>query len=463
MSMQSIIQLPGRWITFEGDSVSIGDTRPRLEQPAWLFCEFEGGVSSVISLEGSTAHAVALIEKRLRADGLIDGEGKILIHKHRSMGAGYQTLFTAVPLDIWQQTYAWAEAQPDHCLVVPITSLMWNAIKSGEGLVIHAGRQFAVLALRKHDIIYRSSMAYSEDPSDLAMTVGALAQQVADDLARNDENAEPVSFHWCPLLVPEPAQGEVSIQTSLAEIFSVNTGTSVRQAPTQLFVDAANNRWHSAIDWMRSKSSTRIAVNPLPSRVGYLAEWALPMASAASLFIAIALGALGARWTLNAGEAEDRANAVSAEIAQIEQQTLQLRDSISMPAGFDAALDFVGKAKQLADGVDPVSGLELVREAAQDQVRILRLRVDEPAAAQAGAAPALAGSTQARTLRVDGMVDAERGTPGMQVALFVERLRRAGFDPVPVDPQSGGATRAGGGIFSYLIKRPLPALTEPTP
>jgi hypothetical protein len=106
MSMQSIVQLHGRWLAFGHDTVAVTDSRPRLEGPAWLFAEFEGGVSSVISLEGSPAHAVALIEKRLRADGMIDGEGKILIHKNRSMGAGYQSLFTAVPLELWQQTYA---------------------------------------------------------------------------------------------------------------------------------------------------------------------------------------------------------------------------------------------------------------------------------------------------------------------------------------------------------------------
>jgi hypothetical protein len=225
MSMQSIVQLHGRWLAFGHDTVAVTDSRPRLEGAAWLFAEFEGGVSSVISLEGSPAHAVALIEKRLRADGMIDGEGKILIHKNRSMGAGYQSLFTAVPLEVWQQTYAWAEAQPDHCLVVPLTSLMWSAISHGEGLVIHAGRQLCVLAVRKHDIICRSSMAYSEDVTDLTMTAGALAQQVADDLARSDEDTEPMRFQWCSLFVPaaEPGQTPMNAAGPAASIGCVPT------------------------------------------------------------------------------------------------------------------------------------------------------------------------------------------------------------------------------------------------
>ena len=461
MSMQSIIQLPGRWITFEDDNVVLSDTRPRVEQPAWLFCEFEGGVSSVVSLEGSPAHAVALIEKRLRADGLIDGEGKILIHKSRSMGAGYQSLFTAVPLDAWQQTYAWAESQPDHCLLVPITSLMWNAIKSGEGLIVQNGRQFSVLALRKHDIIYRSSLAYSEDASDLAMTVGGLAAQVADDLSRNNEDgSEPMTFHWCSLIMPAPIPNEHPESVALAEIFSANTGCSVRQVPMRNFKDKDGRFWLSAIDWMRSKASTSIAANPVASRAAYLAEWALPLASCASLMFAVALGALGARWTLAASEANERATSINQQIAQIEQQTHALDGNVRIPQGFDSALGFVEKAKNLAAAMDPVSGLRLIQDAARDEVRVLRLRVEQPAAEQ----PISSATTDNRTLRVDGMVDVDRGTPGMQVALFVERLRRHGFNPVPLDPQSGGGTRAtSGGIFSYLLTRPSSSPAEPTP
>jgi hypothetical protein len=71
----------------------------------------------------------------------------------------------------------------------------------------------------------------------------------------------------------------------------------------------------------------------------------------------------------------------------------------------------------------------------------------------------IAGLREA-TLRVDAVVDPGQGTPGMQIATFVERLRRAGFDPVPLDPQSqnAAATRSAGGFFSDLLRRPAPAI-----
>jgi len=107
-----------------------------------------------------------------------------------------------------------------------------------------------------------------------------------------------------------------------------------------------------------------------------------------------------------------------------------------------------------------------VRDAAAGQVRILRVKLEEPATARAapGMPPAPPPAAGDYTLRVDGVADPWRGTPGMQVPAFVEGLRRAGFDPQPVDPQGGGMnTRSAGGFFSYLLKRPPAAAAEVRP
>ena len=91
MSLLFAVQQQHGWLTFDGGHVSRSDSRPRLPRAAMAVADFEGAVSNVIALEGSAAHAVALIERRLRADGLVDGEAKVLIHKTRTVGAGYQT------------------------------------------------------------------------------------------------------------------------------------------------------------------------------------------------------------------------------------------------------------------------------------------------------------------------------------------------------------------------------------
>ncbi|KRG88303.1 hypothetical protein ABB34_00420 [Stenotrophomonas daejeonensis] len=455
MSLLFTVQQQHAWLVFDGAHVTRSDTRPRLPRAAMAIADFEGAVSSVLALEGSPAHAVALIERRLRSDGMVDGEAKVLIHKTRTVGAGYQTLFTAVPLDTWQQTFAWAEAQPDHCLLIPATSLLFNALKPGQAVVLQSGRQISVLALLKHGMLHRSSLAYSDAPDDLAMTAGALGEQIADDLARGEDNLEPLEVKWCPLLVPNPGEGQPWLDDSLREVFSARSGLTVSTVPVRRVLDNAGNEYRSGAAWMERIAGTAIAVNPSGSRAAYLAEWALPWASAASLVFALVLGALGARWTLSAHEANTRSEAISAQLGELETRIQSLAGKAAMPDHFNDALQFIERARTLQQGIDPVAGMGLVREAAAGQVRILRVRVEEPSPAGAPARAPGAPVVAAPTLRVDAVVDAAHGDAGMQIPTFVERLRRAGFEPVPLDPQaSATASRSAGGFFSYLLKRP---------
>lgn len=474
MSLMFAAQQQNRWLVFDNGLVSFSDTRPRLPRAAMAMADFEGAVSNVISLEGSPAHAVALIQKRLRSDGLVDGEAKVLIHKSRTVGAGYQTLFTAVPLETWQQTYAWAEAQPDHCLLVPTTSLFWNALRPGQALVLQSGRQLSVLAVRRNDMVYRSSLAYSDHPDDLAMTAGALAEQLADALADGEDNLQPLDVQWCPLLVPKPAEGRAWVDEELREVFSARSGLKITSVPLRKMVDEAGNEYRSGAEWLARTANASIAVNPSGSRAAFLAEWALPYASAASVVFALVLGTLGARWSLSAHDANQRADGVDAEIAQLDASIANMEQRARMPDRFEQRLQFLDRARMLQQGIDPVAGLDLVRAAAEGQVRILRVRIEEPA--PAGAPPPMPGEPPrltVPTLRVDAVVDAGRGVPGEQIPAFVDRLRRAGFDPVPLDPQAGASTAStSGGFFSYLLRRPpapapavaaVPAMAGGTP
>lgn len=461
-----ILQQQDSWLLFDGDSVTRTEARPRLERPAMVMADFDGAVSSVISLEGSPAHAVALIQKRLRSDGLIDTESKILIHKTLVRGAGYQTLFSAVPLEVWQQTYAWAESQPDHCLLIPATSVVWRALKAGQGLVLQSGRQVSVLVQLKHQLVYRSALAYSDDGTDLMMTVGALADQVAVDLDKGEDGLEPPQMWWCSALSPQPQEGEAWPDDMLREVFSARSGLRINPVATRQVRDAEGRQFRSGIDWLAQHMSAASAVNPRASRVAFLAERLLPAASAASLVIAVALTAIGARWVLTARHADQRSEQIQQQVQALEAGIAQLQSRSQIDPAFEATRNFVERAAQLQAGIDAVAGLRQVRDAADGQVQILRLRVDTPKAAAPampvgmGMAPAPNAAAPERVLRVDGVVDPAQGTPGMQVATFVERLRHAGFEPVALDPQANGVNARGGSVFSYLLKQ---AATGSTP
>ena len=125
------------------------------------------------------------------------------------------------------------------------------------------------------------------------------------------------------------------------------------------------------------------------------------MASAASLVFALILAALGARWALTGSEANARADQLGTEIDAIEQRIATMQAQQAMPEGFAPVQAFVERAVRLQDGADPGASLALVRDAAAGQVRILRVKLEEPPVAVAPpgmpAAPAPIMTTSRRS------------------------------------------------------------------
>lgn len=535
MSTLSLLHLDGRWLSFDGDRVRHLDARPRLDRAAIAITDFDGAVSQVIALEGSPSHAVALIERRLRADGLIDNESKILIHKTKTVGNGYQALFTAVPLDRWQQMFAWGEGHDDHCLLMPSVALLWRMLRPGRGIVLHSGRQFTFVACLRNRIVHASALAFSETENDLTMTVAALAERAGRELAGADEALETLTVEWYgsltrapgdagnnrivddggmgartrdsaaalldddtptqrtaagdtpapfgeaaadadadadadamtfdgqfdqagatpPVVGPPAASPAPAVQPggiargrwtdeALLEIFSANSGTTVRLGPHTMVRDDDGALYRSGIAKLVAGATALAAVNPPASRLMYLAERVLPWASAASLLLALALGGLGGRWALAANDAHGRAEALDAQIAQVETEIAGLQSRQALPESYPQLLRFVERAGRLQRSLDPNAALRDLRVAAGSDVRILRLRL-EPADAEQG-----------ERLRVDGMVNhqLDRDSQGMQVARFVQRLRAIGYVPEAIDPQMGSVrSQSPGGSFSYQLRR----------
>jgi len=529
--MQLLLHQDGKWLSFDGDRVTALDGRPRIGRPTIVVTDFDGAVSDVTSLEGSPSHAVALIERRLRADGLIDGDSKVLIHQLRTVGNGYQALFTAVPLDRWQPMFAWADGQEDHCLLVPTIALLWKRLKPGRGVVLHSGRKVVFLAALRNSVVHASALAFSDSREDLSMTVAALGDRAGTLLSADDGALEPLVIEWIGVLTPLPTPagagtgtigrgsvrrsdpvldrwpaadeaptertvarkppaaisddadaamtfegqheyvhspsapaanekpeafaarpavtgesgGAAPLDESLLEIFAASSGASVTLAPHVEVADPGGRRYRTgALPLLRS-ASTGVAVNSGAARAMFLAERVLPWASAASLLLALGLGALGGRWALAAHEERSRAEALRDEIVALDTRTAALGQQQAIPANFPALASFIQNATTLTSALDPTATLLVIREAAGVDVRILRIRLDTTV-------------PDRPTLRVDGLVnhgaDVRQRDRGQQIARFVQRLRDAGYVPVAIDPQVGNAgTGAPGDLFSYQLAR----------
>lgn len=537
MSRQLMLHVDGRWLSFDGDRVTVSESRPRVVQPTLVATDFDDAVSDVVSLEGNPSHAVALIERRLRSDGLIDGDSKVLIHQLRTVGNGYQALYTAVPLDRWQAMFGWAEQQDDHAMLLPLVGLLWKRLRPGRGIVLHSGRKVVFLAALRAGVVHASALAFSDSREDLAMTVAALGDRAGDLLSADEGAIEPVAVEWIAALTPLAKPGAVTtagrppsrpaaaasddasigdvptertakseaaaspepamsfdgqeeyapspagpaglarpappssaparpagkagdhanqpLDETLLEIFAASCGASVTLAAHVDVTDAEGRRYRTGAVPLLRAASPMVAVNSGAARAMFLAERVLPWASAASLVLAIGLGALGGRWTLAAHDEGARTDDLRAQVAALEESAAALEANAAMPAEFPALAGFIGRATALGQALDPAATLLVLREAAGTDVRILRLRLDTVV-------------PDRPTLRVDGLVnyasDRGSGDRGQQIARFVQRLRDAGYAPVAVDPQAGNAGgSAPGGLFSYQLARVPNAQPGATP
>jgi hypothetical protein len=440
-----ILHADGRWFAFDDARVTVSTARPVPSGPAIVVSDFDGAVADVTALEGSPTHAVALIARRLRADGLVDNEAKVLLHKTRTVGAGYQALYTAVPLDRWQSLFAWAENQVDHCLLVPITALLWQCLRKGKGIVLRGGRQLVFMGLAGERIVYVSALAFSDDPDDVAMTVDSLAERVAMELGEDDDAPDALDVTWYQSL-EYLSDLSPSREEGYVEAFARATGASVALGSQTRLVDGEGRSCRSGFPALGEHAGAMLSVNSGQVRGAWLAERALPWAAAASLALAVVLATLGGRWTLQAHAANENAEQLRQEAGSIEGTIASLAERQKLAPAYPAVLAFVEKAAALRGGLDAEAAVADVRHAAAGQVSILRVRTEPDGP-----------DGKSNVLRVDGLVHPLAGAAeGSQIALFVQRLRDAGYEPVAVDPNTAGngGGQSPAGFFSYQLRRP---------
>jgi hypothetical protein len=428
MNEAIIFHMDGKWLLFEGESVRAVQEYPRLEAPAMVLTDFGGALSGVSSVSGRSAYAGALIGRRLRDEGLVDGETRVLIHRRVKDSGGFLCLYTAVPMDAWRRMQSWAQNQKEHCLLIPQTAAMLRLLpREGNGLVFRCGRRISLLFQRRDGLDYFSALSLSDDRSDLLTCVGTLAARLpgqAFDPARNAAN-----LSWFSLSGPGGADGEDDV---LCAAFSEISGIETTCAPTESY-RGASGECRVALSALRPIFSERLAINPMRARFDYFAEKRLAQAGwcagiAALLFTIGGVALLWQASEINARAVQDKERA---ERAQAIAQSVQGEAPPAFPASrFHATRDLVDLIAGAQTGIDPSAFLRKLRLASGDKVKLLRVSVG-------------------KEIIVEGWVDQTGGNDG-PLAGFVTQLRRQGFSPEAVDTSSTVNTRRTG-FFAYRL------------
>lgn len=434
------------WLAADAKHVQPIQAYPTFARSFNVIETFDDSPSGVVRLQGKTDHAAALIERKVRAEGLVDGESRILIHRQRTSAGAMEVLFTAVPLPVWQTISAWAQKQPDHCVVFPLAAVASSGIKQGQGRVVRCGVNLVYFADTSEGYFYASVAAYSADADDVEIAVRALAEQAAESHAGNTRGksstgvatvAQPLVF-WCPLVA------DAMEDSRLRQLFADVSGCQLKDCGQAVLLPLdvegqplATTGQTTALTHLLQQIGIREAASTGLQRVAALAEACTPVSTALTAACAVALFAVGAYQHTVATSLNAVSDSQNAKSLQQEQMTKQI-DAKQAPTGYQATQTFVTTLKDSISGYNPNDVTAAIRSAAGAEIRVLRVRLENVPG-------------KPLSILLDGAV--RTGADASAITAFLLDLRRAGYAVTSLDPADGGQS----GNFTYRMVR-LPAL-----
>ncbi len=425
MSTLTLFHLGGRWLALDGSRLVTMPAYPKLDVPVVVVSDFDNALTGVMAMEANASMAAPLIERRLRKEGMVEGETRLEVAHSISVGRGFQALYSAIPMANWQRMLSWAESCEDHCIVVPLLSVAKRLQKPGQALVLRHGKQVTFLGIQSDNLLYAETMAYSNDNDGVLASVNALADRVRALLVKA---VRPSAVIWYAL----DAAADHDDQ-KLAADFGKALGLDVQLANHQSLALPEGGQVRSAIPALMNAIDTTDAITSRFSSVLYRAERFLPWAAAASVLLAVGLFAVGAYWYTQSNKQLQQAEQLRVDADHTTAETQALLAELKKDNGdAERSRQFIERLATASEDQDMSLTLEKVRTAAQNWVSILRLRK---------------GETDQR-IYVEGSID--KGPDGSRnLALFIANLRSVGFDPVAVDPPPGTQSAE---FFSYALQ-----------
>lgn len=412
------------WLHCHGHQVEEVPAWPRLTHSALVVLDMDDVYTDVWRFEGKTEYATALVEKRVRTQGLVEGAAHVVVHRLVKLPGGFQVFFSAISLELWQRCTQWAKEQEDHCLVMMAGGLLCDGINSGGARVLLSQRRLMCFVQAEEGMVFGSTQALGSGPSAMASAAQVLASNHSALLSRLGAEA----VEWGTLWSTQPADTD----TGLAALRSVAGGTPV-VLPSQEMTLAAE-RVHTVMPMLARKAAGRHALNPGLERVAWRAErWVAPITVVTAL-VGLVLAIVGVSVGQLAEQQRNEGQSQRAEMAAL-QSRIQAVSSVEAPQTLLPVAEF---SRMLDEGArhDPVAFMAVLKAASNKDIRIQRVRL-ETTNSPGGAQP------RGRAFRVDGVV-----APGASASVtrWVSQMAAAGWTLKAVDP-----TYTLPGAFSYEL------------
>ncbi|MCF6317722.1 MAG: hypothetical protein L3J83_00330 [Proteobacteria bacterium] len=300
-----IINLDNQWYLMHGAHLHKIDRPDSLDGTNVILTDFNDAVFGLETVSGPVEHSAALIEKRLRDIGLLDGPSKIIVHNTRKIGDTATVLFTAIPAESYADYFELVNRQTDHCLVVPVLSVLAKQIDTtqtdGQVIVFHHNREFDLLIVKDKRIRKVSRFtSFSTSDDDVNSTLDSIAEEI--NTQNNEVSGTIKSIKWLSFLEQKEKLSVLPRKLSALTNIDIIEGTHTD-------VIYQDNEYKTSMYQFFNNVNAGDSANDNTSQVLYKSEKLLPLVSV--MFLAIIISLVGVMWKWNS------------QISNIEQELSQ--------------------------------------------------------------------------------------------------------------------------------------------
>jgi hypothetical protein len=409
------------WRLLDANAV-VEDAAPwlRLDQPTIAVLDLESIYTEVGRFEGKPEYARAIIEKRVRSEGLVDGVAHVVVHHLVPFSGGFQAFYSAMPLDVWQPLSAWAARQKDHCGLVTAAGLLTLGASERQATALVSDRGWQIYAPGPTQLVYLSVRAAPRpDEPNAVQTLGALWKRAGTGIEQ--------------VLLGSLGLPEEAAYTTLASMLAEATETSVHTRPAVRYRGdhGSTGNWVSSLPQLVRQTSAKHLLNPGLAKLAWQAESWIGTLTGLTLLGAGGLFAL-------AVHAQTQTQALQAETSRLQQQTQEVEQRITRlasaepPATLLEAADFAYSLRQ-GQKLDPLQLLQDLRRHDRRELRVQRVRL-EPLPDGKG-----------RYFRVEGTAPIGESTA---VLAWVQGMEASGWSLRAIDPSDTQP-----GAWAYEVSR----------
>lgn len=428
-----------QWRTLENGHAADMLHHETVEKPCTVVWLPERSLTGVAAFEGDPRHAGVLIQRRLRAEGVIDLESKVFIHHIERVGKTYQALYSCASLAEWQRMQAWVGAQLQHCAWLSTVSLAWSVVTPTTGVVLHAGNTLQFFGCIKGKIAFANTLAIDDGIDSLRYAADSLGARAKAEC--ETAGVAPLEVHWISAF---QTLGDTGAQ-QLVDAFRASSGLVVSMLDEVLLLEG-EPKVRSALPSLTKKPPLKLLLNAPRDQVFLAADRYRSAAVVAAVLVAVAgivggAHGLGQRAELRRAAATMRAEAASiGNVPVVEPSSEELRAQ-------EVQLAFVDTLVKIQSGFDVEHVLQALKRAAGKDIRLLSVRSEESKAKSDQEA-------EQRAVVVDGVVQEGSKTPdSVALSAFVRSLADSGYTATPTESRASAvASSVSSRLFSYRLK-----------